>query len=135
MTAFSSFTKSLTKSQIAAIIHTDSKDITLNVIDVQMQRGSGDCGLFSLAFAACLASGCQRLFDQGKMRNHLHKCLQKGELTMFPIMKERKPKKVIKAVHTVSTASAECQKTARWFSVVHVTNGTTYHVWMYLKKH
>ena len=95
---------SFVKEQVAAIVHTDKKEITLNFIDVQMQRGTCDCGLFSLAFATCLANGFlpeKQLFDQGKMRNHLYECLQKGELTMFPVMKERTLKKVIRAVDTV----------------------------------
>ena len=96
---------SFVKEQVAAIVHTDKKQITLNFIDAQMQRGTCDCGLFSLAFATCLANGClpeKQLFDQGKMRNHLYECLQKGELTMFPIVKDRTLKKVVRAVDTVS---------------------------------
>ena len=42
---------SFVKEQVTAIAHIDKKEITLNFIDVQMQRGTCDCGLFSLAFA------------------------------------------------------------------------------------
>ena len=57
---------SFVKEQVAAIVHTDKKEITLNFIDVQTQRGTCDCGLFSLAFVTCFANGClpeKQLFD------------------------------------------------------------------------
>ena len=89
------------KEQVASIVSTDKKEITLNFIDVQVQRGTCDCGLFALAFATCLAYGClseKHCFDQGRMRNHLHDCLKNGELTMFPVVKERTSKKRIKNI-------------------------------------
>ena len=92
------------KDQVAAIVCADEKEITLNHIDVQNQQGTCDCGLFSLAFAACLANGHQpekQLFDQTKFRKHLYHCLVKGELTMFPTVKSRVPKKVIKSTDTI----------------------------------
>ena len=92
------------KDQVAAIVCADEKEITLNHIDVQNQRGTCDCGLFSLAFAACLANGQQpekQHFDQTKFRKHLYDCLVKGELTLFPIVKERIPKKIIKSTDTI----------------------------------
>ena len=35
------------KDQIAAIVFTDKNEIILNHIDIQMQQGKWDCGLFS----------------------------------------------------------------------------------------
>ena len=35
------------------------------------------------------------------MRSNLYKCLQKGELTIFPIVKERVPKKAVKSTDTI----------------------------------
>ena len=63
------------KDQIAAIVHTDKREISLNFIDVQKQRGTCDCGLFSLAFATCLVNRClpeRQLFEQNKMKTHLY---------------------------------------------------------------
>ena len=65
------------KDQIAAIVNTDEKEISLNFINVQKQRGACDCGLFSLAFVTCLANGClpeRQLFEQNKIRTHLYYC-------------------------------------------------------------
>ena len=46
-----------------------------------------DCGLFAIAFAYELADGndpSDVSFDQGKMRQHLVQCLEKGRLEAFP---------------------------------------------------
>jgi len=45
---------------------------------------AADCSLFAIAFATVLAYREQSghcLFDQNKMRQHLLKCLQEGEMT------------------------------------------------------
>ena len=81
------------KNQIASLLATDHNQITLHYLDVQMQSGGYDCGLFAVAFATSLVHGEQPghfLFDQEKMRPHLLKCLQNGDLTMFPFKKRRR---------------------------------------------
>lgn len=37
--------------QVAALLHTQSSSITLQLMDVQMQAGSYNCGQFTAAFA------------------------------------------------------------------------------------
>ena len=57
-------------------------------MDVQMQSGTYDCGLFAIAFATALVGGehpGKFLFNQDSMRQHLIKCLELGEITMFPV--------------------------------------------------
>ena len=70
------------------------KAIKLKIMDVLMLAGGCDCGLFAVAFAeTALANGIppgKFTFDQSKMRKHLYACLQKGRITMFPTMKERR---------------------------------------------
>ena len=87
-----------TKKEVASILCTKKKAIKLKIMDVQMQAGGSDCGLFAVAFATALANGIppgKFTFDQSKMRKHLYACLQKGRITMFPTMKERRiPEKV-----------------------------------------
>ena len=46
-----------TKMQIAAILFTDEKKITIDFPAVQIQNGGSDCGLFVLAFTAILCEG------------------------------------------------------------------------------
>ena len=95
------------KDQIAAIVNTDEKEISLNFINVQTQRYMRLWIVFlGINFATCLVNGClleRQQFEQHKMRAHLYNCLQKGELTMFPIAKERVPRKVVKSTDTIYT--------------------------------
>ena len=81
------------KRQIASLLVTSQKEIKLRHMDVQMQSGGYDCGLFAIAFATALADGEQPgrcLFDQNKMRQHLLKCLQEAAMTPFPLKKNRR---------------------------------------------
>ena len=85
--------------------------------------------VFALAFATCLVNGIapeKQQFDQEGMRKHLYQCLEKGELTMFPIKKGRLPKKGLRTVKTqyLSSVTAECPKMTVWYNVVNVTNGS-----------
>ncbi len=45
------------KLQIAALLCTEAKAITLKFPDVQIQHGVSDCGFFSIAFAITLCTG------------------------------------------------------------------------------
>ena len=79
------------KAQIAALLHTTSPEIRLHFMDVQMQAGGSDCGLFAIAFATALALGKQPgqyRFDQTKMRQHLCKCLESRKIKLFPYTKQ-----------------------------------------------
>ena len=61
-------------NQIVAILCTPKDTIQVRYIDVQMQEGYSDCGLFAIAFATALANGKQPggcFFDQATMRGHL----------------------------------------------------------------
>ena len=84
------------KAQIAAVMATEKPEIILDFMDVTMQSGSYDCGLFAVAFATALALGEKPelfCFDQSKMRAHLRHCLEKGEMAMFPVNRKRRVKK------------------------------------------
>ena len=64
----------MAKAQIARLLNTEEASITVNFMDVQMQSGGYDCGLFSIAFATALVFGEQpgcSLFDQKEMGVHL----------------------------------------------------------------
>ena len=83
----------MVKAQIASLLATEEPAIKMNMMDVQMQSGGYDCGLFSIAFATALVFGEQPgqfLFDQKKMRAHLIQCLEVQQITPFPIMKRRR---------------------------------------------
>ena len=75
------------KNQIAALVFSSEKEITLQYVAVQQQLGSYDCGLFALAFATSLVHGCdpaKTTFTQVRMRQHLYQCINRGILSLFP---------------------------------------------------
>ena len=45
------------EAQIASLIQTEEPEISLEFVDVTVQAGTYDCGLFAVAFAAALALG------------------------------------------------------------------------------
>ena len=81
------------KKEIAAMLFTTSKQITLNFMDVQSQRGGSDCGLFSIAFATSLCFGSDPVhvnYLQGGLRSHLLSCLSKVAFSDFPHTQKRR---------------------------------------------
>ena len=67
-------------------IHGVLSFVLVTYIDVQMQQGCGDCGLFAIAFATSLARGEQpgSFFDeQIVMRKYLIESLEKQNVTAF----------------------------------------------------
>ena len=101
------------KKEFASILCTKKKAIKLKIMDVQMQAGGCDCGLFAVAFAeTALANGIppgKFTFDQSKMRKHLYACLQKGRITMFPTMKERRIPVKMKCRDEIKKVGCECR--------------------------
>ena len=76
-------------SQISTLYSPD-KDITptthLCVMPAE-QKGSVDCGLFSIAYATDLAFGndpSKVVYDQSAMRDHLLLCLESNSISIFP---------------------------------------------------
>ncbi|EDO48872.1 predicted protein [Nematostella vectensis] len=61
--------------------------ISLDFVPVQQQSNGSDCGVFSIAFATCLAFATNPshfTFDIPKMRSHLLSCLKDETISMFP---------------------------------------------------
>lgn len=84
---------SRTKRQIASIVFLTCKKINVNFVEVQVQSGGSDCGLFSLAFAASLCAGedpSQTSYRQHNFRSHLVGCLEERNLTPFPKRSRKK---------------------------------------------
>ena len=74
-----------TKKQIAALVSSQEKEIVIKMMNVQLQAGGCDCGLFAIAFATALANGIQPgecSFKQDAMRRHLYQCLNNGKMTI-----------------------------------------------------
>lgn len=76
------------KAQIAAMLATEHSSLKLKHMNAQMQAGQDDCGLFAIAFATAVVYGKQPggvSFNQPKMRDHLYKCFESKQITMFPV--------------------------------------------------
>lgn len=62
--------------------------IEVQYMDVQMQEGKSDCGVFAIVFAAASYTHFQDpasiIYDQAKMRTHLIHCFETRSMTPFP---------------------------------------------------
>ena len=86
------------EAQIASLIHTEKPEICLEFMDVPVQAGTYDCGLFAVAFATALALGKRPEdyhFDQSRMRKHLWQCFEERKMEMFPYIRQRRSKKTM----------------------------------------
>ena len=92
--------------QISTLLATLSSHITLNFVDVQMQAGTYDCGLFAfmISFATVLVHDFnpgQYLFEQRSKRRHLWNYLRNQNMLTFPFTKERRRKHKVKNMQQV----------------------------------
>ena len=70
---------------------TEKPELVLEFMDVPIQSGSYDCGLFAIVFATALALGEKPelfFFDQWNMRAHLRKCFEDGGMKIFPVLRK-----------------------------------------------
>ena len=78
---------------IADILQTQKEFIFFQYQDVQWQSNAYDCGLFALAFATSLCNGRDPstvVYQQKRMTEHFHDCIECGVLSPFPFKKKRK---------------------------------------------
>ena len=121
------------KTQIACLLASEEPELQLSCMNMMMQSGPSECGVFAIAFATALAYGenpTQYLFDQSKMRLHLTMCLEQGQMTMFPFKKLRRVKKAVKTMEKVriycsccmpdlpDTKWIECTKCKEWYHAI-----------------
>ena len=93
------------KRQIAALLATKEHKISVHFMDVQMQAGGSDCGLFAIAFATSLCFGHSPgkfHFEQSAMRKHLVSCFERGQFDMFPIGRTRRSENKVKATKMIA---------------------------------
>jgi len=70
-----------------------NSEITLHYMNVQIQMGGTDCGLFSLASATALCHGVDPMscvFNRGKMRKHFWHCLTNWKMELFPLYRKQR---------------------------------------------
>ena len=84
--------------QACTILKYSGELLTINVINVQLQIGFNDCGLFAIAMATDLCAGRDPLnirYSQSLMRKHLKSCFESDEqlLKAFPSAEAETPAK------------------------------------------
>lgn len=82
-----------TKQDVCSFYKCPSDTLTFDVMNIQAQTNSHDCGIFAVACATSIVHGidpvlCQ--WESHQMREHLVQSLEKKQLTPFPIVKERR---------------------------------------------
>ena len=117
------------QKQIATLLHTSQKEIKVNIMNMQVQSGTCDCGLFAIATATSLVNGVHPgavTFKQSEMRRHLYDCFRSGRLTSFPVLKSRRAVSKIKYTESfpvyctcrmIELPSRECTNCLEWFHV------------------
>ena len=94
------------------------------------EAGGSDCGVIAIALATALANNInpyECCFKQDAMRDHLWRCLESGKLTMFPLVKCRMPRKVVRHVDIIELYCScqmpevppmvECSKCKEWYHI------------------
>ena len=120
------------KNQIAALLATKRKEIKLKFMDVQIQSGGYDCGLFAIAFATAIVLGNEPgkfFFDQSVMRRHLKNCLESENMSLFPVKRTRRGEGKVKSEDSIEVFCecrmpplpgvdmVQCSSCEEWFHV------------------
>ena len=81
------------KEEIVSLLCSPERKITLHYMNVHIQMGGTDCGLFSLANATALCHGVDPtscIYDQQQMRKHFWHCLTNRTMELFPLHRKRR---------------------------------------------
>jgi len=94
---------------IARYLHSKNSHIVMKFVNIAMQCGSTECGLYAITIMTALAFGqdpALLVFDQISLRTHLGECFQTGYIQLFPTVKKRRIKERIKKeIVTVKTVA------------------------------
>ena len=82
-----------TKRQVCSLLKPTCDRLHFNIMNVQRQTNSSDCGLFAIANATELALGKDpqlSVWDTSQMRSHLFTCFVNGKMVSFPLKRQRR---------------------------------------------
>ena len=82
------------KDQVTSLLFTEQSTIKIKFMNVQIQYGSSDCGLFAVAFATSLCEGIDPttcIYRQPNMRRHFLACIDNGKMKAFRTARIRRP--------------------------------------------
>lgn len=86
MPPLSGCTTAATQGTLSTLLQTPEDLMTVDVMNVQQQKGGSDSGIFAMAFTTSLVFGqcpTHRHYTQKQMRQHLVQCLENEEMTSF----------------------------------------------------
>ena len=86
------------KKVIAGMMQYHKSELVIQIMNVQRQRGSSDCGVFALALITAICFGLDPVsmfFDQKEMRKHLLKSIVTQEITPFPTLRKQEKRCMI----------------------------------------
>jgi hypothetical protein len=107
-----------------------TEDVEITLGKVQQQDNGTDCGVFAVAFATHIVYGSDPecvVFDTKLMREHLIGCLHKKEMSVFPVLLNKRGKFCIpghlsikvyctcNGIHDPKDPMVECSKCQKWF--------------------
>ena len=72
---------------ISALLQTQENQFSVEFVDVQMQEGSHDCGLFAVAHITSICNGQDPavvLYKQNAVGKHILNSIEDGVMTAFP---------------------------------------------------
>ena len=84
---------------ISDLLQTQENQFSVEFVDVQMQEGSHDCGLFAVAYITSICNGQDPaivLYKQNATRKHILNGIEDGVMTAFPSSASRHPKASIR---------------------------------------
>lgn len=96
---------SVEADNIIASLLKPSGSLDVQVMNVILQKGTTDCGVYSVAYCTCLAldiDPCLCVFRQLEMRMHLVSCLEKEQFTSFPVLRSRRLTSKTRDTHCLS---------------------------------
>ena len=115
------------EKQIASMLKTKKSEIQVHIMDMQMQAGTCDCGLYAIATATALLSGVHP--GNTPSTRHLYTCLNEGKIGQFPLQRRRRGGNKIKYYENFSVYGdckmpecpgremVECSVCLEWFHI------------------
>jgi len=82
-----------TQKVIARYLRSPLQSIKIKLINVALQKGSADCGLYAIAMMTSIANNeepANVVYDQTALRIHLKESFEKGFLGTFPVLRKRR---------------------------------------------
>ena len=87
-----------TQTVIARYLKSQSNTIKIKLVNVALQKGSTDCGLYAITMMTSIAhkeDPAYVIYDQQELRTHLKDSFDRGFINKFPISKKRRLSKRI----------------------------------------